>query len=206
MFQSGDGLLLVSELAFFGRPTREEQPTNRRLRIGRVANLRPYDTKVAFGIWDYTADFNDLNSEIPGAMPLRQSASSGAYALADQLLLDVRGTRLSAFVEVGESEARVTRFRAYTGGGLVASGMIPSRPWDELGLGVAAAFNGAAYIDSQRLRGATVGRAETALELTFLVQLASWIAVQPDIQYVIAPGTSDLNNALAAQLSFEITI
>jgi porin len=29
---------------------------------------------------------------------------------------------------------------------------------------------------------------ETALELTYLAQLASWIAVQPDLQYILNPG------------------
>ena len=205
-FQSGDGLLLVSEVAFFGRPNREEQPSHRRFRIGRAANLRPYDTKIVFGAWHYTADFDDVNNGGSSGTPVRHSGNTGAYTIADQRLFDVRATRLSAFAQLGFGNARVNRFGAYTGGGLVAAGLIPGRPGDEMGIGVAAAFNGPPYIDNQRERGATVRRAETALELTFLIQIARWLAVQPDLQYVISPDTGARDNALAAQLSFEIAI
>jgi porin len=61
-------------------------------------------------------------------------------------------------------------------------------------------------VDGQRRLRNPVRSAETAIELTFLAPAARWLALQPDIQYVIAPNTSSLKNALALQLRFELTL
>ena len=43
------------------------------------------------------------------------------------------------------------------------------------------------------------------MELTYLAQLRSWLAVQPDLQYVVNPGTDPTHkNALVTMLRFEI--
>jgi carbohydrate-selective porin OprB len=45
--------------------------------------------------------------------------------------------------------------------------------------------------------GSTATGAEMALEFTYQAQFTKWLAVQPDIQFIINPGgTQDLNNAL----------
>ncbi|MGI8509082.1 MAG: carbohydrate porin [Gemmatimonadaceae bacterium] len=47
--------------------------------------------------------------------------------------------------------------------------------------------------------------AEVALELTYLAQIASWLAAQPDMQYVINPGPDrTIRNAFAGALRFEL--
>ena len=47
--------------------------------------------------------------------------------------------------------------------------------------------------------------AETAIELSYLAQIAPRLAVQPDVQYVIHPNTdSRLRNAMVAQLRVEL--
>jgi porin len=58
----------------------------------------------------------------------------------------------------------------------------------------------------QSTQGLPVTSAEKAIEITYLMQLTKWLAVQPDLQYVIHPNTDPtIANALAFQLRFEIS-
>jgi porin len=76
---------------------------------------------------------------------------------------------------------------------------------DELGVAVAIARDGSAYLNHQRRLGARTNTSETAIELTYLAQITSWLAVQPDFQYLIYPNTdATLRNARAFQLRFEV--
>ncbi|HLQ25333.1 MAG TPA: carbohydrate porin [Acidiferrobacterales bacterium] len=208
-FQRGDGLLFVSEAAFLERPAPEDRPLSRRFRIGRSAMLPPYDAKLALGGWYYTATFDDLSGVDANGRPVQHRGSGGFYLLADGVLfrdLGRPGRRLAAFTELGFGDPRVNRFGSYAGAGLVASGLVSSRQSDELGLAVAIARNGAHFIALQEQQGAPVRNSEATIELTYSMQFAKWLAVQPDLQYVIDPNTDpSLRNALAFQLRFEAT-
>jgi porin len=47
---------------------------------------------------------------------------------------------------------------------------------------------------------------ETTLELTYLLQIGKHLALQPDLQYVLRPGTDPTRkNALATALRFELS-
>jgi len=51
----------------------------------------------------------------------------------------------------------------------------------------------------------TTTTTETAFEVTYLAQIASWLALQPDFQYVIHPNTDlSVHNGLAFQVRFEM--
>ena len=51
-----------------------------------------------------------------------------------------------------------------------------------------------------------VARTETAVELTYLVQIGKHLALQPDFQYVMRPGTDPTRrDALAVALRFELS-
>ena len=68
------------------------------------------------------------------------------------------------------------------------------------------ARNGGQYVAARQQDGVPTGPAETAVELSCLVQAASWLAVQPDLQYVIGPNADPrLRNATGAQLRFELS-
>jgi porin len=209
VFQRGDGLLLVSEAAVLNRPATGEQRRRMRLRIGRASGLPPYDHKIAAGMWYYTADFEDLNKVGADGTPTRHRGSGGVYVLGDARLWrssNVQSRRLTGFVEVGFGDGRVNRFGSYVGAGLVATAPLSRRPSDEFGAAIAIARNGAGYLDQQRRIGIARTRAETAIEVTYLAQIASWLAVQPDLQYVINPNTdSTVRNGLGFQLRFETT-
>ncbi len=98
------------------------------------------------------------------------------------------------------------RIGTYIGAGLVASGVFPGRTDDQLGIGVAMARNGSGYIAAQQQAELPVSPAETAIELTYNAQVTSWLAMQPDLQYVISPDTDPRRrNATVAQLRFELS-
>ena len=62
------------------------------------------------------------------------------------------------------------------------------------------------FIDQQRAMGTRVKGVEVALEGTYLMQLTPWLAIQPDVQYVLHPNTDPtIRNALVAFLRFELS-
>ncbi len=206
-FQSGDGLLFVSEAAILERPAAKDQPSSHRFRIGRFAMLPPYDGKLAVGGWYYTATFDDLSVVDANGKPVQHRGSGGFYLLADRIIFqdpDRSGRSLSAFTQLGFGDPRVNRFGSYIGAGLVASGFVSSHQNDELGLAIAIARNGSHFIALQNQQGTPVLHSETTIELTYSMQVNKWLAVQPDLQYVIDPNTDpSVQNALAFQLRFE---
>jgi porin len=203
VFVKGDGLLLVGEAAFLSRPAPEGRPLSTRFRIGRGAGLSPYEGKVAIGGWYYTAQFDDLSE------PVRRRGSSGVYLLTDEQLY--RGDpasrpQIHAFGELGVGDSRVNRFGYYAGAGIVFSGLLPALENDELGFAAAIARNGSHYIELQRRDANPVAGTETALELTYLLQISKHWSFQPDLQYVMRPGTDPTRkDALAAALRFELS-
>jgi porin len=208
-FKSGDGLLLVSETVVLNR-TAQGEPTGKvRFRIGRASGLPPYDDKVAFGGWYYTARFDDLDAVGPNGSPVQHSGSGGVYGLADATLFRSHTDptrRVAGFVQAGLGDGRVDRFGSYLGAGLVGAGLLSRRSMDEVGLAVARAPNGSGYIDQQMRIGTATTASETVIEVTYLAQLAKWLAVQPDFQYVIHPNTAvGVRNVRAFQLRFEAT-
>jgi porin len=208
IFEPGDGALIVGEVALLDRPQLRKSPGSSRLRIGRQALLGEYDTKVAFGGWHYSATFNDLSATQPDGRPVQHRGSSGFYAITDQVLYKNAGAperKLTGFVQAGFGDDRVDRLGAYLGAGLTAVGVVDGRPTDELGLALAYARNGSHYMSAQRMQGLPVTNAEKTMELTYLIQVNSWLALQPDLQYVITPNTtSAIPNAWAFQLRMQM--
>jgi porin len=205
-FASGDGVLVVGEAAFLDRPRTSMRPGTGKLRLGRNAQLGDYDSKVAIGAWHYSATFADLSDTDAAGQPVMRHGSTGFYAIGDRLLYRGAGdggTRVNGFAQAGVGDARVNRFGSYLGAGITAVGLVTGRADDEAGLAVAYARNGSHYLASQPPGTAS---AETAIELTYLVQALSWLALQPDLQYVVHPGTSPSTpNAWAFQLRFEVS-
>jgi porin len=114
--------------------------------------------------------------------------------------------QIRAFAEFGSGDSRVGRFGYYAGGGVVFSGLHPALEGDELGLAVAIARNGSHYLDLQRENAVPVTIAESTVELTELLQIGKHLALQPDVQYVVRPGTNARRkDAVAVALRFELS-
>ena len=209
LFAKGDGVLLVGEVAFLVRPAPEGRPLGGRFRIGRGANSRPYDGKLAVGGWYYTATFDDLRDQESEGRPVRHRGSAGVYVLADELVHRSAAQsrrQINVFAQLGLGDSRVNRFGFYAGGGLVFSGLFPALENAELGLAVAIARNGSQFLELQRQEAVPVTGTETTVEITSLLQIGKHLALQPDIQYVLRPGTDPTRkDALAVALRFELS-
>jgi len=207
-FDHRNGLLLIAEAALLTRPAASDERFAPRYRIGRGTSPPTYEGKAAIGVWYYTGTFDEFVAANPAATPARHQGEGGAYFLLDRALWqasDDPKRRITWFVQLGVADPRVDRFGAYAGAGITAFGVVPSRPADEFGLAVAMARNGAQYIAGQQQAGLSATAAETAIELSYLSQIAPWLAVQPDVQYVIHPNTDPrLRNAIVAQLRVEL--
>ncbi len=205
-FNSHNGVLLVGEAAYVTRGADKGTPGSDRFRIGRQSEPASYDDKIAVGAWYYTASFNDLSAA--SGIPSRHQGEGGAYLVGEHLLFQSENDpkqRVSGFIQLGVADQVVGRFGSYIGAGLAASGLIPRRPDDQLGIAMAMARNGFGYIEGQQQMGLPVNAAETAIELSYLAQIASWVSVEPDIQYVIHPNTDPrITNALVGQIRLEI--
>jgi porin len=200
------GVLLVTEAAFLTRGSTTEPVVNPRSRFGRFSGLPPYDDKVAIGAWYYTGDFNDLSETAANGAPKRRWGEAGAYLLLDRLLVTLDQRPITGFIQPEFADPAVDRFGMYLATGLTITGLFPGRPNDEAGISAAIARNGSHYVAANQQDNVPVRGAETAIELTYLAQVASRFAVQPDAQYVIHPGTNPrVANATVVQLRFAIT-
>jgi len=113
VFASGDGALLVGEVALLARPDTVGVPRQRRFGIGR-GRARPYGGKLAIGAWYYTARFSDLADTLPSGASVQHRGSGGVYLIGD---LTVRS--LTAFAQLGggrwprEPDRRLPRRRIH---------------------------------------------------------------------------------------------
>ena len=198
VFGSGDGALLVGEMALLSRPDSTTPMRGQRFQIGRGLS-RSYAAKLAIGGWYYTSTFPDLTDTVSSGMPSRHHGSVGAYVVGDKVLWaqSRNGPRsLSAFAQLGVGDGRVNQIAGYLAGGLTLAAPFASRSQDVLGLAVAAARNGSHFERAQEAIGIPAA-GETTLELTYSAQLRSWLSIQPDAQLVIYPGgTRALRSAI----------
>ena len=209
LFRRGDGVLVISELALLSRPaaTATADQGSGRDRIGRFSSLAAYENKLALGAWRYSARYADLSDTDANGQPLSRRGSSGFYAVAERLLWrnDGSNKRVAAFAQAGSADARTNRFGSRFGAGIVGSGWHLINEGDQFGASVTRATNGSHYTRSQAAQNIATDRSETTFELTLLTQVFKHLAVQPDLQYVVRPGTNPgTPNAWVAQLRFEV--
>ena len=191
IFARGDGALLVGEVAALERPGTGSTSRNPRFLIGRGLS-RTYTGKIAIGAWYYTARFPDLVDSTLSGAAVEHRGSGGAYAIADRIVWTASHggpSSMSIFAQAGVGDASVNATGAYIGGGLTFVAPLASRAHDELGLAIASARPGSHFERLQREAGIRAN-AETTIELTYFTQLTSWLAVQPNLQYVFHPGNA----------------
>jgi porin len=175
-----DGALLVAEFGWSG------------------SNWR----KLAIGAWQYTADFDPLAA--PDGP--QDDGNSGWYAIADRTVWRGGSSTLAAFLRVGQAEDRFNPVATYVGFGASLTGFSDNRADDELGLAVATNFTSDDFKEARSLENLQTDNDETSIELTYRAPVTDWLTIQPDIQYVINPGTEPtLDNALVISLRFELS-
>ncbi len=158
--------------------------------------------KLAVGAFVYTADFEPLTD--PDGP--EDDGNEGWYAIADRTVWRRESAALAAFVRVGQAEERFNPFKTYAGFGASLAGFSGARPDDELGLAVAIVRTGSDFKASRRNDDLSTDSHETNIELTYRAPVFGWLTLQPDIQYIINPGTDpDQDNAVTVSLRFELT-
>ena len=157
------------------------------------------------GAWYNAGRFADQHFDT-GGLSLADPRSSGkarahdgdwsVYAIADQMLWRRPGTDdqgLSAFARIMGAPADRNLIDFYADAGFSFKGPLDGRDDDQVGL---AASYGRISSDASRLDadlqrlipGRPVRDQESAIELTYMAQIAPWWQVQPDLQYIVHPG------------------
>jgi porin len=170
--------------------------------IGEVNYLKG-GTKAAIGAWGYTARFDPL---LPSAATGR--GNTGAYVFAEHRLVGTRADTaagLAGWLRFGVADTRYNPIASYLGGGLVYTGMTPGRGDDQVGISFASATFGNRYRQSKALAGAAIDRREVVVEAVYSAVIASWLRVQPDLQYVVNPG-GDTQRADALVIGLRVKV
>lgn len=166
------------------------------------------DLRLVLGAWTYTSRFESVeaNFDLPGVE--MRSDNHGVYVFAEgPLHREIQGGpgRLDAWVRFGIADTTVNQIRSYLGSGLVYTGLLPGRPDDQLGLAVAVARNGGRFLRAALAAGMPEDKREINIELTYRAPVTDWLTLQPDVQYIVNPGTHpDLRDALVIGLRFEL--
>ena len=153
-FQKGDGLLLAGEAGIS--------------REGRLWSV---------GMWTYTEDAPDLVTS-------EEHTNMGGYVALEENLLSSDAFNLSGSVRAGFANGDANPVSSFFGATLVATGLFPSLPEDQIGLGVMVATASDKYLSTL----ADPKDQEIDFELTYFATLVENVSIQPDIQYVVNPG------------------
>lgn len=145
------------------------------------------------GIWEHIQD--QIIEEVI------ISSSQGVYFISDHTLIQNpnKGSTVSAFSQLGFSLSAQTPVASYLGGGFWLKGISPKRAQDGLGLAVAHVNFSENY--QSQFKGKL--QSETALEFTYQwITERKW-SFQPNIQYILNPGSmSGLSNSLMGLVRF----
>jgi len=158
--------------------------------------------RAAIGYWGYSAEFEKIN-EFTNGEAVMSDNNQGIYAFVEgPIYQSDSGKNINAFIRYGVADEELNQLSSYLGFGAVMTGLVKSRPDDTLGLAVATAFNGDDY---KALNNGNVDDKEIAIELTYSRQITDNLRIQPDIQYIINPGTNpSLDNALLFGVRLEL--
>jgi porin len=156
--------------------------------------------KLALGAWSYTRRQDDLRLTGDAGDPLARRAR-GAYVLFDIALIKGDAVEADApdkatfFLRAGISDGNTAPFKGGWQAGVLINRVFAGRPDSQLSIGANQAFLSRKYRLNESDAGNPQRKAESAIELTYSDQLAPWLTVQPDVQYVWnssrAPGFRD---------------
>jgi len=158
-----------------------------------VSDVRaPGDFKV--GAWQHTGVMPRLDGG-------EQRGAAGYYLIFNQTLWQPPGARdyeqgIGLFLQWGQNEGTVLAVHIGTGGGIVWTGPFASRSKDVTGFAVQ-------YGAISPLARDRPYPQEIAFEIFYRALVRPWMAVQPDLQYIITPG-GRFDNALVMVLRLQI--
>ena len=185
-------------------------PDDRALLIAEVQRTLPRGAKLAAGTWRYTKDGPRIDDELLGGVPPRTTGRLGVYGNADfeiwrNSAIPHQTVRLFA-------RAGYASDAAHEYGSNVQVGLTFQQPWardDEESLGVAMSHSRATPPTATRARHSDrhCVPGKLATEMTYRRALASWLTLQPTLQYIRHPSAEPLlRDAFVVGLRFELEI
>jgi porin len=152
------------------------------LGVDRPGHLR-------FGAWHHSGEFDRLDVD------RTSDGSRGLYFAGEQTLVLGDGLETTVFVQAGWAPEDRSEIDRYLGGGATVTGLLPGRDDDVLGLGVEIArFSSELDLPHD----------ETAVELTYAIQILGSVVLQPDFQFISHPSGNG-KTAWVAGIRIEIT-
>lgn len=134
--------------------------------------------KLAIGGWRYTTEMPDL---VTGELEPMQ----GLYVLSSYRFCKQGDRTVSGFLRGGLADGDTAQAEWDYELGLVANGWMPHRPDSEIGVGLSGIRNSDDYMSAN----AGSDRNEYSYELYYRDKLMRGVSIQPDMQYVVNPGT-----------------
>ncbi|WP_353219325.1 carbohydrate porin [Salinisphaera sp. S4-8] len=156
----------------------------------RVADL---DGRLGVGYWRHDGEFDRFDGGV-------EDASDGVYLVWDQSFYDDPGSSFAVdgFAQYVHANDAVSELARHIGAGVQITGLLADRPEDISGLMVSR-------VDFSDAPGADFTKDhETAIEIFHAIQVAPWMALKPDFQYIVNPGGMGLDDAKVATLRGEI--
>lgn len=157
---------------------------------------KPGDSRLP-GSWKLGFYYDSADATRSGATT-KVGGRFGFYALAQQEILREGSAKsgrnlafMAAYTLNPRTSAQITRWYNF---GLIQTGTFKGRDEDTLGLAmVHAVLNPRlrrAYVEDYAPDGGmdALPQGETAIELSYGVQVTKWLIVRPDLQYIIEPG------------------
>ena len=142
--------------------------------------------KISIGAWRYTRRQNDVRMlDHDGRSVTRVAA--GAYVLIDQPLRQSDERSVNFFMRAGLSEGKTTPFKGGLQTGLLVRHVFSGRPESQISIGLSYARISHGSLENLRDVGIEPANAEAGIELTYQDQIASFLSIQPDLQYIRVP-------------------
>ncbi|MEJ2108550.1 MAG: carbohydrate porin [Acidobacteriota bacterium] len=159
---------------------------------------------VKFGYWRNTGEFEDVLETNSEGTPIIHSGNQGIYFVADKVVYDQGdGQGLAGFLQLGWApDEDINEFGSYLGGGIKYTGLVPHRNMDEFGFAVAHA-----RLSNKLASEPGYDNSETILEITYKAIFNKYLALQPDVQFILNPSAdSNLGNAVVLGARLEVIL
>lgn len=149
------------------------------------------------GAWHHGGQWVELTNDVT---PLTFDGAAGWYLTADQSVYsaDANARHVESanlVLQVGRSPEDRLEISRYVGAGVTINGL--GRADSAFGIGIARAGVGAPEGGH---------RWETAIESFYRFWPTPWLALQPDVQYIINPGADGSDDALVVGLRFGVAL
>lgn len=190
-FRVDNGAFLIGEVQYSINSSEDDAGLPGTYKVGAWYNSNSFPDQ-RFG-----AGGKSLANPESDDVPLLHRGDWGIYALADQMIYRVPGTKdqgLGLFGRIMVAPSDRNEISFYFNAGATYKGLVTGRPDDTAGIGViyARIGNAARNLDEDTVAFSGAARpirdAETVFEVTYQAQITPWWALQPDFQYVFSPG------------------